>query len=85
MQTIQIGKLKTNFSSILEKVEKNGEKFIIEYGEKHKKVAVLSPYNESLLSDSKRKFGLLSGKINIPEDFNDENDGINELFYGDKN
>lgn len=84
MQTIQIGKFKTNFSSILEKVEKNGEKFIIEYGKKHKKVAVLSPYTDSLLSDSKRKFGQLSGKINIPENFNDENDAINEMFYEEK-
>ena len=70
MQTIQIGKFKTNFFSIMEKVEKKGEKYIIEYGKKHKKVAVLSPYIDSLFSDSKRKFGQLSGKINIPEDFN---------------
>ena len=84
MQTIQIGKFKASFSSILEKVEKNGEKFIIEYGKKHKKVAVLSPYKDSLLSESKRKFGQMSGKIKIPEDFNEENDEINKMFYGEK-
>jgi len=33
---------------------------------------------------SKRKLGLLAGQITIPEDFMDENDEINSMFYGDK-
>ena len=32
----------------------------------------------------KRKLGLLEGQINIPDDFLEENDEINDMFYGDK-
>jgi len=32
---------------------------------------------------AKRKLGLLAGQINIPDDFMDENDEINDMFYGD--
>ena len=30
----------------------------------------------------KRKLGLLAGQIEVPEDFNEEDDQINEMFYG---
>jgi prevent-host-death family protein len=30
----------------------------------------------------KRKLGLLAGKIVVPKNFTDEDDQINELFYG---
>ncbi len=79
MQTIQIGKFKANLSEILEKVQNEGEKFIIEYGKKRKKIAMLIPYKEER---KKRKFGQLKGKITIPEDFDEENKEINKLFYG---
>jgi antitoxin (DNA-binding transcriptional repressor) of toxin-antitoxin stability system len=46
MQTIQVGQLKSEFSSVLEKVQNEGETFIIEFGKKHKKVAMLVPYKE---------------------------------------
>jgi len=81
MQSIQVGKFKSDFSSILEQVQNFGEKFVIEYGKKHKKVAMLVPYEEKKCI---RKFGQLEGKINIPDDFDDEVDDINEMFYGDK-
>ena len=32
---------------------------------------------------AKRKLGLLKGQINIPDDFLDEDEEINALFYGD--
>ena len=32
----------------------------------------------------KRKLGLLSGKIEIPDDFMEEDIEINSMFYGDK-
>ena len=32
---------------------------------------------------AKRKLGLLKGQINIPDDFIEENEEINEMFYGD--
>ncbi len=33
---------------------------------------------------AKRKLGLLKGKINIPDDFLDEDEEINKMFYGDE-
>ena len=30
----------------------------------------------------KRKLGLLKGKINIPDDFMDESEELNDMFYG---
>lgn len=32
---------------------------------------------------AKRKLGLLKGQIDIPEDFMEENEKINEMFYGE--
>ena len=33
---------------------------------------------------AKRKLGLLSGQIEIPDDFLDEDEQINKMFYGDR-
>ena len=33
---------------------------------------------------AKRKLGLLKGQIRIPDDFMDEDEEINALFYGDE-
>ena len=83
MHTIQVGKLKRDFSSILDDVEKNGEEYIIEYGKKHKRVAVIVPYNGSFEQKGKRNFGQLSGKIKIPKDFDNEVEDIEDMFYGE--
>ena len=32
---------------------------------------------------AKRKLGLLKGQINIPDDFMEESEEINAMFYGD--
>lgn len=71
MRTIQVGKLKAEFSSVLEKIQSNGEKFIIEYGKKHRKVAMLIPYDESFEKEEERKFGILKNKASfkITDDF----------------
>ena len=58
---------------------KNGESFVVEFGKQHKKVAVISPYIEE---PKQRVFGQLKGKLVIPDNFNDESDEINEMFYG---
>ena len=81
MQSIQVGEFKAKLSSILEKVQKDREKFVIKFGKKHKKVAMLVPYKEERKS---RKFGQLEGKIKIPKDFDKEIDEINSIFYGSK-
>jgi len=79
MQTIQVGEMKSNFSEILKQIQDNHEKFIIEFGRKHKKVAMLVPYEEP--KKTKRKFGQLEGKKSIDVNFDDELDEINDMFY----
>lgn len=81
MQSIQVGQFKSEFSTILDKVQKTGESYIIEYGKKHKKVALLVPYREE---KKERKFGIYEGKCKIPDDFDKEDEEINNLFYESK-
>ena len=71
MKAIQVGQLKADFSKILQNIQKSGEKYIIEYGKKHKKVAMIIPYDKRLEESSERTFGLLEGKgsFAIKEDF----------------
>ena len=71
MQSIQIGKLKTEFSSIIQRVQNSGEEFIIEYGKQHKKVALLIPYDKSYENKEDRVFGIMKGKASfkINDDF----------------
>jgi len=78
MQTISVGKLKTNFSEVLNLVQNEKEEFIIEYGKKHKKIAKIVPFEEK---KKKREFGQLKGKIEFSDNFNDEDEEINRLFY----
>jgi prevent-host-death family protein len=69
MNAIPIGELKTNFSTILERVKK-GEKVVISFGKKKEKVAVLIPFKDDKPQKS-RKLGLLKGKAKclFKEDF----------------
>ena len=78
MQTVQVGQFKTNFSEILKKVS-SGEEFVIEYGKRHKKVAKIVPYKEE---SKQRIFGQMQGKLDIPNDFNNDSEEIEKLFYG---
>ncbi len=78
MQSIQVGQFKAELSNILEQVQNLGETFVIEYGKKHKKVAMLVPYEEK---KKKRTFGIYQGQYKIPDDFDKESDEINKLFY----
>ena len=78
MKTVQVGQFKTNFSEILKKVS-SGEEFVIEYGKRHTKVAKIIPYTDDA---KKRVFGQLKGKLNIPDDFNDDSAELDKLFYG---
>ena len=75
---IQAGKLKANFSSILSRVEK-GEEFIMEYGKNHKQVARLIPIETKNLES---QLGTLNYKdFYIADNFDDEDDEINNIFY----
>ena len=62
MESIQVGQLKKDFSSILQQVQLSKKKFIIEYGRKHKKIAMIIPYDHSYEKKEKRKFGLYKNK-----------------------
>ena len=69
MQSISVGELKSHFSEVLDRVRK-GEEIIISFGKKHKKVAVLLPYDH-YIPKQERKLGLLMdrGKCVIHKDF----------------
>ncbi|MBI2590517.1 MAG: type II toxin-antitoxin system Phd/YefM family antitoxin [Candidatus Blackburnbacteria bacterium] len=70
-----IHEAKTNLSRLLEQVAQGKEVVIAKAG---KPVAKLVPHKEEL---QPRKFGFLKGKISIPDDFDDEDEEINKLFY----
>ena len=81
MQTMQVGQFKSKLSTILEKIQKDGEKVVIEFGKNHKKVAMLVPYQEE---KRQRVFGVYEGEAVIPDDFDEEDEEINAMFYGQK-
>lgn len=77
MQIVNIHQAKTNLSRLIEKTLQ-GEDVVI--GKAGKPVAKLVAYKEKT---KPRKPGLLKGKIWISDDFNDEDEEINKLFYGE--
>ena len=64
MQTIQIAELKAKFSEIIKHIQDEKEEYIIQYGRKHKKVAVIIPYETYTKNAPKIKLGLLRNKAN---------------------
>lgn len=78
MQIINIHKAKTNLSKLIEKTQ-NGEEVII--AKAGKPVVKLVPFKEKL---KPRKPGLWKGKIWIADDFDEEDEEINKLFYGEE-
>ncbi|MBE0492617.1 MAG: type II toxin-antitoxin system Phd/YefM family antitoxin [Sulfurospirillum sp.] len=65
MQSIQIAQLKSRFSDILKTIKNDGEKYIVEYGKKHEKIAMIIPYDKSLEIEEKREFGICKNKGNF--------------------
>lgn len=63
MQTVQVGTLKHELSSILDMV-KNGQEFIVEFGRKHEPVAVIVPY-AVYAKNKTREFGILQTKASF--------------------
>ena len=62
MKSYAVGELKSHFSEVLESVKK-GEKVGILFGKSKKAIAMIVPINQK--TDSKRKIGLLDGKVKI--------------------
>ncbi|MBI2327133.1 type II toxin-antitoxin system Phd/YefM family antitoxin [Candidatus Curtissbacteria bacterium] len=75
MQIINIHQAKTNLSRLIEKTLRGEEVIIAKAG---KPVAKLVKYDKP---PKPRKLGLLKGKIVIPDDFDEESEEINKLFY----
>ncbi len=69
METLKVGELKTNFSTVLKKV-RAGKEIIISFGKKDEKIAVLVPYAK-YRNNTPRPLGILKGKakVIIKEDF----------------
>ena len=77
MQIINIHQAKTQLSKLIEKVLVGEDVIIAKAG---KPIVKLTPYKEIL---KPRKLGLLKGKIHVPDNFDDEDEEINKLFYGE--
>lgn len=77
MQIINIHEAKTTLSKLIEKTSQGEEIIIAKAG---KPVAKLVPYKQNL---KPREPGLLKGKIFVPENFDNEDEEINKLFYGE--
>ncbi len=75
MQIFNIHEAKTNLSKLIERTAKGEEVIIAKAG---KPVAKLSSYKEKL---KPRKLGLWKGKVWVSDDFDDEDEEINKLFY----
>jgi len=71
MDSIGVGELKSDFSNILHEIQERGKKYIIEYGKRHKKVAMIIPYDKRLEEQENRTFGLLQGigSFKLHDDF----------------
>jgi len=72
---VNISEAKTNLSKLIDRVY-HGEKIVI--AKNNLPIADLVIHKPT----GKRKLGLLKGTLSIPDDIMDEDEGINELFYG---
>ena len=72
---INISEAKTNLSKLIDMVY-HGETVVI--AKNNLPIVDLVIHKPA----GKRKLGLLKGKVSIPENFNDESESINEMFYG---
>ncbi|HHD77469.1 MAG TPA: type II toxin-antitoxin system prevent-host-death family antitoxin [Campylobacteraceae bacterium] len=73
---INISEAKANLSKLLDMVY-HGEKVVI--AKNNLPIADLVKHKPS----GKRKLGILSGKVEIPDDLFEEDEEINEMFYGE--
>lgn len=75
MLKIEISKAKEDLSRLINLVNK-GERVIITNN--NKPVADIVKH----AGKKERQLGFLRGKLTIPDNFNDEDDEINSMFYG---
>ena len=77
MKTLAVGEFKSHFSEVLDDV-KNGEEFVVCYGRKKEKVAVLVPYEK--YQKKPVKLGVLEGIATYK--FHDDFGMTDEEFIG---
>ena len=77
MKVLAVGDFKTHFSEVLEEV-KQGEEFVVCYGRKKEKVAVLIPFEK--YNKKPVKLGVLEGIASYK--FHDDFDMTDEEFIG---
>ncbi len=63
MKTLQVGDLKSRFSSVLEAVRR-GEEIAISFGKRREKLAVIVPYSK-YKKGVRRKLGILKGRASF--------------------
>ncbi len=74
---VNISEAKNNLCKLIEMIYK-GERVVIT--KNNLPVADLVVHKPS----GTRKLGLLKGKLKVPENFTDETDEINKMFYGNE-
>jgi len=72
---VNISEVKANLSKFVNMVH-HGERVVIM--KNNVPLADLVPHQ----TQGKRAFGLYAGQISVPNDFSDEDEGINDMFYG---
>ena len=74
---VNVSEAKTNLSKLVD-MAYHGEKVII--AKNNLPLVEIVPHKPK----EKRKLGLLAGQIEIPEDFLNEDEEINAMFYGNQ-
>ncbi len=77
MLIANIHEAKTNLSSLIAAVLAGKDVVIAKAGQP---VVKLVQFNNDKIMSS---YGILKGKINVPDNFNDEDEEINKMFYGE--
>ena len=77
MLVANIHEAKTNLSSLIAAVLAGKDVVIAKAGQP---VVKLVQFNNDKIMSS---YGILKGKINVPDNFNDEDEEINRMFYGE--
>lgn len=72
---INVSKAKTNLSKLIDMAYHGEEVIIAKNNLPLVELVVHKP-------KAKRKLGLLAGQVNIPDDFMEEDEEINAMFYG---
>lgn len=77
MLIANIHEAKTNLSSLIAAVLAGKDVVIAKAGQP---VVKLVQFNNDKIMSS---YGILKGKIDVPDNFNDEDEEINKMFYGE--